>query len=135
MKINCYLNKNADSNAADDGTDQLSSPTGINSTPAVMTAIASSLTTKADELSPNASIAPVLVNQEINPQEVKKDPATNAALPAMDLSLLKNHLLFDPNRLPTKSASPSPPAIVATDTTPMGESVQKISVLKSKIMT
>merc|ERR1712232_1395708 len=62
-----------------------------------------------------------------------KAPATNAALPAIDLLLLKNHLFVDPNLRPTKSASPSPTAIVAIDTIPMGESVQENRVKKSRM--
>mmetsp|Transcript_25497 Transcript_25497/g.46119 ORF Transcript_25497/g.46119 Transcript_25497/m.46119 type:complete len:81 (-) Transcript_25497:441-683(-) len=73
-------------------------------------------------------MAPILVNHVIKPSEPTKDPATNAALPAIDLLLLKDHLFPDPNRRPIKSASPSPSAIVAIDTTPMGESAQKNSV-------
>ena len=124
-----------DSSAADIGTDQLSSPTGINSTPAHMTAMASSRPAMPIVPIPNGSMAPKLVNQKSKPYEPTKDPATNAADPAIDLSLLKKHLFDEPNRRPIKSARPSPAAIVARDTTPTGESVQKKNVAKRNTTT
>mmetsp|Transcript_37836 Transcript_37836/g.80814 ORF Transcript_37836/g.80814 Transcript_37836/m.80814 type:complete len:174 (-) Transcript_37836:782-1303(-) len=133
--IRIQFNKNADSSAADKGTVQLSSLRGINSTPAEITAIANNLSTNPIVSSSTGAIAPILVNQEIKLYEPKKDPATNAALPAIDLLLLKDHLFEDPNLRPTKSANPSPRAIVAIDTTPMGESVQKNRVETSITIT
>mmetsp|Transcript_19320 Transcript_19320/g.46366 ORF Transcript_19320/g.46366 Transcript_19320/m.46366 type:complete len:101 (+) Transcript_19320:533-835(+) len=100
-----------------------------------MTAMASSRPAIPIVPIPNGSMAPKLVNQKSKPYEPTKDPTTNAAEPAIDLLLLKDHLFEDPNRRPTKSARPSPTAIVATDTIPMGESVQKKKVVKIKTIT
>eukprot|EP00579_Thalassiosira_antarctica_P004420 CAMPEP_0201879344 /NCGR_PEP_ID=MMETSP0902-20130614/10253_1 /ASSEMBLY_ACC=CAM_ASM_000551 /TAXON_ID=420261 /ORGANISM="Thalassiosira antarctica, Strain CCMP982" /LENGTH=97 /DNA_ID=CAMNT_0048407143 /DNA_START=187 /DNA_END=480 /DNA_ORIENTATION=- len=97
--------------------------------------MANSLPTNPIVPSSNGSMAPILVNHEIKPYEPTNDPATNAALPAIDLLLLKDHLFVDPNRRPIKSAKPSPMAMFEIATMPMGESVQKTRVEKSRTKT
>ena len=113
----------------------LSSTAGINSTKAHMVAMATSLRRRAPGLRLKLSIAPVFVSHVIKPYDPATDPATRAALPATDLDLLNAHLFEAPNLLPTRSAMPSPHAIVATLTTPTGLSLQKTSVEKSSTKT
>mmetsp|Transcript_20702 Transcript_20702/g.35575 ORF Transcript_20702/g.35575 Transcript_20702/m.35575 type:complete len:101 (-) Transcript_20702:270-572(-) len=100
-----------------------------------MIAIANSLLTNPMVPNSNGSMAPIIVIHEINPYDPAKDPTTKAALPAIDLLLLKNHLFEDPSRRPTKSANPSPKAMVDIETMPMGESLQNKSVEKSSTNT
>lgn len=117
------------------GTDQLSSPAGISSTAAHKIEMTSSLPINPVVLNPtNGSITPKAVSHDIRPNEPNIAPATNAALPATDLSLLNAHLLVDPYLRPIRSASPSPTAIVATDIMPTGESVKQKNVKKSSTM-
>mmetsp|Transcript_31730 Transcript_31730/g.67260 ORF Transcript_31730/g.67260 Transcript_31730/m.67260 type:complete len:101 (-) Transcript_31730:953-1255(-) len=97
-----------------------------------MTAITANLPINPNKLKPKGSITPQPINQESSPNEPKSDPIAKAALPAMDLLLLNGHLLFDPNLRPIKSANPSPTAMVAMDTIPIGESVQQKKVDRNK---
>ncbi|EJK65987.1 hypothetical protein THAOC_13113 [Thalassiosira oceanica] len=108
----------------------LSSTTGNSSTKAHTVAMARSLRSRSPVLRPKLSIAPVFVNHVIKPYDPATDPATRAALPATDLDLLNDHLFEAPNLLPSRSARPSPHAIVATLTMPTGLSLQKTSVEK-----
>mmetsp|Transcript_2025 Transcript_2025/g.2878 ORF Transcript_2025/g.2878 Transcript_2025/m.2878 type:complete len:171 (+) Transcript_2025:185-697(+) len=119
------------------GTVQLSSPKGNNSTNAQIALISAIRPIKA--LISNVGtidIAPTtLPSHSDNPTEHNVEARKNAIVPAIDFLGLKNHLLFFPNLLPIKSASPSPAAMVDNATTPTKLSLQNNIVAMDNIIT
>eukprot|EP01083_Nonionella_stella_P193660 715003_1 len=125
-----------DKTAAVIGTDQLSSTTSSNSTPAdarLMKIIFAAISEKPI----STETAPVLISHADNPIEHNEAPMKKAAEPAIDFDGLNDHLFFGffPNRLPNISASPSPAAMVDNAMTPVKLSRKNSATAENKIMT
>mmetsp|Transcript_15264 Transcript_15264/g.21778 ORF Transcript_15264/g.21778 Transcript_15264/m.21778 type:complete len:109 (-) Transcript_15264:843-1169(-) len=97
---------------------------GINSTKAHTALIIESFS-KSCNIVKEIDKQPVIFSQVASPIEPSEEPNKNAKDPAMDLLLLKTHLLLLPNLLPTISARPSPIAMADRAITPAKLSLQK----------
>ena len=126
-----YCKNLAVSRAAVKGTDQLSSTTGMSSTIA-QSALMPVILLMTSANAKGRTIVPVYPNHQARRDEQVVAPKTKASEPAIDLLLLKDHLLPFPNRRPIKSANPSPAAMVDTAKIPTMLSCQNIVVAKSK---
>lgn len=129
-----YCKKIAARIAALSGTVQLSSPSGSSSIiahAAVINAIR-----RTNSLIANGNIRhPVNDNHATIPVVHKNADTQKAREPAIDLLSAKNHLLPFPNRLPTRSAIPSPAAMVHNAVTPIKFSLQNRQIAPSKTRT